>query len=136
MGEVSTSPTTSICTGVSPSQSCLPISPPTKIRFGSAQSASSQWWRPAFTGAWMGPPTLTDRDVIVLAEFTNTTDDPVFDGTLRPGRLSQLEQSPFFELLTDERIAKTLETLKALSGVDAGSACVRAGGASCFRKVV
>ena len=29
--------------------------------------------------------TLTDKDTIVLADFTNTTGDPVFDGTLRQG---------------------------------------------------
>src|SRR6202044_2806772 len=30
-------------------------------------------------------PKLTDKDTIVLADFTNTTGDPVFDGTLRLG---------------------------------------------------
>src|SRR4029077_4728575 len=34
---------------------------------------------------------LTEKDSIVLAEFTNTTGDPVFDGTLRQGLSSQLE---------------------------------------------
>jgi serine/threonine protein kinase len=38
---------------------------------------------------------LTEKDSIVLAEFTNTTGDPVFDGTLRQGLSAQLEQSPF-----------------------------------------
>ncbi len=28
---------------------------------------------------------LTDKDTVVLADFTNTTGDPVFDGTLRQG---------------------------------------------------
>jgi serine/threonine protein kinase/Flp pilus assembly protein TadD len=51
---------------------------------------------------------LTERDSVVLAEFTNTTGDPVFDGTLRQGLSSQLEQSPFLNLLSDERIAQTL----------------------------
>jgi len=37
---------------------------------------------------------LTDKDTIVLADFMNTTGDPVFDGTLRQGLASQLEQSP------------------------------------------
>ena len=40
-------------------------------------------------------PKLTDKDTIVLADFTNTTGDPVFDGTLRQGMAVQLEQSPF-----------------------------------------
>ena len=37
---------------------------------------------------------LTDKDVLVLADFVNTTGDPVFDGTLRQGLAIQLEQSP------------------------------------------
>jgi len=51
---------------------------------------------------------LTDKDTIVLADFTNTTGDPVFDGTLRQGLGSQLEQSPFLSLISDQRIAQTL----------------------------
>jgi tetratricopeptide (TPR) repeat protein len=53
-------------------------------------------------------PKLTDKDTIVLADFTNTTGDPVFDGTLRQGLSAQLEQSPFLRLISDERIAQTL----------------------------
>jgi eukaryotic-like serine/threonine-protein kinase len=53
-------------------------------------------------------PKLTDKDTIVLADFTNTTGDPVFDGTLRQGLSAQLEQSPFLSLISDERIAQTL----------------------------
>jgi eukaryotic-like serine/threonine-protein kinase len=53
-------------------------------------------------------PKLTDRDTIVLGDFTNTTGDPVFDGTLRQGLAVQLEQSPFLSLVSDERIQKTL----------------------------
>jgi len=51
---------------------------------------------------------LTEKDTIVLADFTNTTGDAVFDGTLRQGLSSQLEQSPFLNLLSDERVAQTL----------------------------
>jgi serine/threonine protein kinase/Tfp pilus assembly protein PilF len=51
---------------------------------------------------------LTDRDTIVLADFDNKTSDSVFDGTLRQGLSSQLEQSPFLNLLSDQRVAKTL----------------------------
>jgi len=51
---------------------------------------------------------LTDKDTIVLADFTNTTGDPVFDGTLRQGLSVQLEQSPFLGLVSDERIQQTL----------------------------
>ena len=51
---------------------------------------------------------LTEKDTIVIAEFDNSTGDPVFDGTLRQGLSSQLEQSPFLNLLSDVRIAQTL----------------------------
>jgi eukaryotic-like serine/threonine-protein kinase len=54
---------------------------------------------------------LTEKDSIVLAEFTNTTGDPVFDGTLRQGLSAQLEQSPFLNLLSDQRIAQTLSLM-------------------------
>jgi eukaryotic-like serine/threonine-protein kinase len=51
---------------------------------------------------------LTDKDVLVLADFANTTGDPVFDGTLRQGLAVQLEQSPFLSIIPDEKIQKTL----------------------------
>jgi eukaryotic-like serine/threonine-protein kinase len=51
---------------------------------------------------------LSDKDTIVLADFNNTTGDPVFDGTLRQGLASQLEQSPFLSFVSDQRIAQTL----------------------------
>ncbi|HTZ97051.1 MAG TPA: protein kinase [Terriglobales bacterium] len=51
---------------------------------------------------------LTEKDAIVLADFTNTTSDSVFDGTLRQGLSAQLEQSPFLNLLSDQQITKTL----------------------------
>jgi len=44
---------------------------------------------------------LTQQDTLVLADFTNTTGDPVFDGTLRQGLSAQVEQSPFLNLLGD-----------------------------------
>jgi len=56
-------------------------------------------------------PRLTDKDTIVLADFTNTTGDPVFDGTLRQGLAIQLEQSPFLSLLSEEHIQKTLRLM-------------------------
>ena len=51
---------------------------------------------------------LTDKDTIVLADFTNTAGDPVFDGALRQGLTVELEQSPFLSLLSDRRIQQTL----------------------------
>lgn len=54
---------------------------------------------------------LTDKDTIVLADFTNTTGDPAFDGTLRQGLAVQLQQSPFLSLMSDERIRQTLQLM-------------------------
>jgi serine/threonine protein kinase len=44
---------------------------------------------------------LTDKDTIVLADFTNHTGDPVFDDTLRQGLSVELQQSPFLTLWKD-----------------------------------
>ncbi len=64
----------------------------------------------AVAGVFYGrrPAPLTDKDTIVLAEFTNTTGDPVFDDTLRQGLAIQLQQSPFLSLVSDDRIRRTM----------------------------
>jgi tetratricopeptide (TPR) repeat protein/predicted Ser/Thr protein kinase len=54
------------------------------------------------------PAKLTDKDTIVLADFANTTGDPVFDETLRQGLAVQLQQSPFLSVISEERIRKEL----------------------------
>jgi eukaryotic-like serine/threonine-protein kinase len=56
-------------------------------------------------------PKLTDKDTIVLADFDNTTGDPVFDGTLWQGLSVQLEQSPFLSIISDQRIQQTLQMM-------------------------
>jgi tetratricopeptide (TPR) repeat protein/tRNA A-37 threonylcarbamoyl transferase component Bud32 len=54
---------------------------------------------------------LTDKDTIVLADFTNSTGDAVFDGTLRQGFSVQLEQSPFLSIVSDQQIQQTLQMM-------------------------
>jgi serine/threonine protein kinase/tetratricopeptide (TPR) repeat protein len=54
---------------------------------------------------------LTDKDTIVLADFTNTTGDTVFDGTLRQGLSVLLEQSPFLGIISDQQIQQTLQMM-------------------------
>lgn len=51
---------------------------------------------------------LSDKDVLVLADFANTTGDSIYDGTLRQGLAVQLEQSPFLSIIPDETIQQTL----------------------------
>ncbi len=54
------------------------------------------------------PVVLGEKNSVLIADFTNTTGDPVFDGTLRQGLAVQLEQSPFLSLVSDERIQRIL----------------------------
>jgi eukaryotic-like serine/threonine-protein kinase len=71
----------------------------------------SLYWRShSATPATRARP-LTEKDTIVLADFTNTTGDSVFDGTLRQGLTVQLEQSPFFSLVSDQRIQQNLRLM-------------------------
>src|SRR5438445_9242952 len=55
---------------------------------------------------------LTEKDTIVLGDFTNSTGDAVFDGTLREGLSVQLEQSPFLSLVSEEGIHQTLRMME------------------------
>ena len=54
---------------------------------------------------------LTERDTIVLTDFTNTTGEAIFDDTLRQALAIQLEQSPFLNVLSDRRVADTLRLM-------------------------
>src|SRR5688572_17473405 len=51
---------------------------------------------------------LTDKDTILLADFVNTTGEPVFDGTLKQALAVQLGQSPFLNIFPDDRVRETL----------------------------
>jgi eukaryotic-like serine/threonine-protein kinase len=54
---------------------------------------------------------LTEKDTIVLADFANTTGEAVFDGTLKQALSAKLEQSPFLNILSDERARNTLRLM-------------------------
>jgi DNA-binding winged helix-turn-helix (wHTH) protein/tetratricopeptide (TPR) repeat protein len=63
------------------------------------------------TGAYLlfhPRPVLSEMDTVVLADLTNTTGDPVFDGTLRQGLAIQLAQSPFLSIVSKDRMRRTL----------------------------
>jgi DNA-binding winged helix-turn-helix (wHTH) protein/tetratricopeptide (TPR) repeat protein len=59
---------------------------------------------------------LTERDTIVIAEFSNSTGDPVFDDTLKQGLAVQLAQSPFLAILSDEKVHETLKLMGRAPG--------------------
>jgi eukaryotic-like serine/threonine-protein kinase len=59
---------------------------------------------------------LTETDTVVLADFANSTGDPVFDGTLRQGLAIELEQSPFLKIMDDEQVQAALRLMSLLPG--------------------
>ncbi|MGA8501657.1 MAG: protein kinase [Candidatus Sulfotelmatobacter sp.] len=75
---------------------------------------------------------LTDKDTIVLADFSNSTGDAVFDDTLKTALSVSLRQSPFLNVLTDSQVAKTLQQMTQPAGTKltpelARELCQRAG---------
>jgi serine/threonine protein kinase/tetratricopeptide (TPR) repeat protein len=54
---------------------------------------------------------LTEKDSVLLADFVNTTGDPVFDGTLKQALAVQLEQSPYLNIVPDSKIHGALRLM-------------------------
>jgi serine/threonine protein kinase/predicted Zn-dependent protease len=54
---------------------------------------------------------LTDKDTIVLADFANSTGDPVFDDTLKQALSIALSQSPFLNVLSEDKVGATLQMM-------------------------
>ncbi len=59
---------------------------------------------------------LTEKDTVVLADFSNSTGDPVFDDALETALRVSLRQSPFLNILSDSEVAKTLQLMTRPSG--------------------
>jgi len=77
-------------------------------------------------------PKLTEKDTVVLADFDNTTGDPVFDNALKTALSVSLSQSPFLNVLSDGTVAKTLKLMtrppdSKLTPEVAREVCQRAG---------
>src|ERR1700733_190989 len=51
---------------------------------------------------------IGEKSTVVLAEFGNSTGDPVFDRTMKRGLEIALAQSPYVKILSDDEIQKTL----------------------------
>ena len=56
-------------------------------------------------------PALTEKDSILIADFANTTGDPVFDGSLKTALAVDLQQSPFLNVVSDQKIKQTLKLM-------------------------
>jgi len=54
---------------------------------------------------------LTEKDTIVLSDFENSTNDPVFDETLKQALAVELGQSPFLNILSDRRVSETMQLM-------------------------
>ncbi len=61
-------------------------------------------------------PALTSKDSVILADFTNTTGDSMFDGTLRQGLSAQLAQSPLLNIVSDPQVSQTLRLMGQPAG--------------------
>ncbi|MGB8731412.1 MAG: serine/threonine-protein kinase, partial [Candidatus Sulfotelmatobacter sp.] len=93
----------------------VPVSPPapsrwkfvipTVIILAIALVAGGLYWRKHQA------PKLTDKDQLILADFTNQTGDAVFDSTLKEALAIQLEQSPLLQLVSDAELHNNLQYL-------------------------
>ena len=71
-------------------------------------------WRRS--GSHVSAARLTAKDTVVLAEFANSTGDSIFDDTLRPALRSSLGQSPFLNILSDNRTNLALRLMTKPAG--------------------
>jgi tetratricopeptide (TPR) repeat protein len=71
-----------------------------------------------FAGWWWAPRTtaLTQEDEILVADIENKTSEPIFDDTLRQALTVQLRQSPYLNVMSDDRIQEALRFMKRKPG--------------------
>ncbi len=88
-----------------------------------AAAARPKWMMPAAAGLvvlllvvgayfyFHRAPKLTEKDTIVIADFGNSTGDTAFDDTLKQALSVQLAQSPFLNILSDQKVSDTLHMM-------------------------
>jgi eukaryotic-like serine/threonine-protein kinase len=88
-------------------------------------------------GAWFWrshrAPKLTEKDTIVVADFDNRTGDPVFDDTLKQALMVGLDQSPYLNVVSDQKIGEALKLMgkdseQRVTGEVARDLCQRVSG--------
>jgi len=104
------------------------VSTASGVKVGEVPAASRKLWKilvPAIAvvviglavGAWLyfarraQAHMLTEKDTIVLGDFTNNTGDAIFDDTLKTALNVSLRQSPFLNVLSDSEVAKNLKLM-------------------------
>ncbi|HXW04116.1 MAG TPA: protein kinase [Vicinamibacterales bacterium] len=93
---------------------------------GIVLAAAGVWWTWGVTGA------PANRHTLLVGSVANGTNDPDFDGTLREALTVHLGQSPFLDLVSDERLRQILRMMgrnpdAALTHEAAREACQRLG---------
>jgi tetratricopeptide (TPR) repeat protein len=105
---------------------------PTAVMTAPAAAAAAPrrprwWWLAAPLGtaavvagviAWQSEstPALQSRDPVLLASLDNRTGDTMFDDTLGEALAVQLRQSPFLNLVPDQRVQATLRMMQQPPG--------------------
>lgn len=81
---------------------------------------------------YLQPPKLNEKDTVVLADLANQTGDPIFDDTLKTALDISLRQSPFLDVLSDQKVGELLQLMTRPAGTKltpnvARELCQRAG---------
>jgi eukaryotic-like serine/threonine-protein kinase len=84
---------------------------PTAVVGVAALIGAGFYWRSRSAAPLANGAPLTEKDTVVLTDFTNSTGDPVFDGTLKQALAVDLEQSPFLNILSDRKVSETLKLM-------------------------
>jgi len=110
----------SVASSASVALPVAPSGPTTAAQVPGTAAPKRNWVLPAITALIVAllaaggyfvmhrKPKLAGKGSIVLADFTNTTGDAVFDDTLRQGLAAQLAQSPYLTILSDQQIRQAL----------------------------
>jgi eukaryotic-like serine/threonine-protein kinase len=86
----------------------LLVVPATRHRV--ASQAVAAWYR--ITGqVGLAVPAITEKDSILVTDFSNRTGDPVLDGTLRKAVALDLDQSPYLNVVSDRKVAEALKRM-------------------------
>src|SRR5208283_1338409 len=62
-------------------------------------------------GAAKAPVTMSEKDSIILADFVNSTGNPVFDTTLNQALAIQLAQSPMLNIVNQQHLRQSMKYL-------------------------
>lgn len=85
--------------------------------------------------AWHPRVTLPTGTSVVVADLANLTGDPVFEGTLKHTLAAKLGESPFFNIVSRQRVGETLTLMRRpaddrLIGAASRDLCRRVGAAA------